>query len=211
VPYRLVIFDFDGTLADSYAWFLSVLNRVAAEFGFPAIPPEEIEELRRLSARAIVKRQRVPVWKLPRTAARVHELMARDAAAIRPFPGVVELLDALAANDVRIALVTSNSEANVRAILGPAAVARIEHFDCGAALFGKARKFRRTMKRLKVKPAETLCVGDELRDHDAARAARAAFGAVAWGYTHPEALQANRPDHFFSSLDDLARTVLPAA
>lgn len=209
MTYKLVIFDFDGTLADSFPWFLSVMNQVAQECGFRTIADHELEELRHLSARQIVRRQRVAPWKLPRAAVRLHELMAADADQIRPFPGVPELLERLAASDVRTALVTSNSETNARLILGEAAAARIEHFDCGASVFGKAAKFRKAMKRLGAAPAETLCVGDELRDQDAARKVRAAFGAVGWGYTHPDALQAGGPTHYFPTLDDLARTLLP--
>lgn len=209
MTYKLVIFDFDGTLADSFPWFLSVMNQVAEECGLRTIAEHELEELRRLSARQIVKRQRVAPWKLPRAAVRLHELMAADADQIRPFPGVCELLDRLVEAGVRTALVTSNSETNARLILGEAA-ARIEHFDCGASVFGKAAKFRKAMKRLGATPAQTLCVGDELRDHDAARKVRAAFGAVGWGYTHPDALRAGKPTHFFPTVDDLARTVLPA-
>lgn len=210
MTYKLVIFDFDGTLADSFPWFLSVMNQVAEECGFQTIADHELDELRRLSAREIMKRQRVPAWRLPRAAKRLHQLMTADADKIRPFPGVHDLLERLADAQVRIALVTSNSEANARLILGPEAASRIELFDGGASLFGKASKFRRTMKRLGVTPAETICVGDELRDHDAARKVRAAFGAVGWGYTHPDALRAGEPTHFFPTLDDLAQTLLPS-
>lgn len=210
MTYKLVIFDFDGTLADSFPWFLSVMNQVAEECGLRTIGDHELDELRHLSARQIMKRQRVAPWKLPRAAMRLHELMAADAAQIRPFPGVADLIEQLAEAGVRRALVTSNSETNARAILGPDTAARIEHFDCGASVFGKASKFRRAMRRLGATPAETLCVGDELRDQDAARAVRAAFGAVGWGYTHPEALQAGKPTHYFPALDDLTRLLLPS-
>ncbi|MBC6981016.1 HAD-IA family hydrolase [Caulobacter sp. 17J80-11] len=210
MTYKLVIFDFDGTLADSFPWFLSVMNQVAEECGLRTIADHELEELRHMSARQIIKRQRVAPWKLPRAAMRLHELMAADAEQIRPFPGVADLLDQLSDAGLRVALVTSNSEANARLILGESACTRIEHFDCGASVFGKASKFRKTMKRLGATPAQTLCVGDELRDLDAARKVRAAFGAVGWGYTHPDALQAGKPTHYFPTLDDLAQLLLPA-
>jgi phosphoglycolate phosphatase len=210
VTYRLVIFDFDGTLADSFPWFLSVVNRVAGEFGLSGVPPEEVDALRRLSARELVRRQNVPAWMIPQIALRLRELMTAELDRISPFPGVAELIDDLALAGVQTALVTSNSAVNARAILGPACAGRFDHFECGASIFGKPAKFRRVVRRAGVAAAETLCVGDELRDHEAARAARLDFGAVAWGYTAPEALQAVGPDHFFPTVEALARALLPA-
>ena len=45
-PYGLVVFDFDGTLADSFPWFCGVLNEVAARYRFRQVGTEEIETLR---------------------------------------------------------------------------------------------------------------------------------------------------------------------
>ena len=52
-----------------------------------------------------------------------------------------------------------------------------------------------------VRPSEVICVGDEIRDAEAARAVGAAFGAVAWGYTDLEALRAHRPEMVFECVN----------
>ena len=44
--YRLIIFDFDGTLADSAAWFAGALNGVARRYGFREIDLAEMARLR---------------------------------------------------------------------------------------------------------------------------------------------------------------------
>jgi len=54
-----------------------------------------------------------------------------------------------------------------------------------------------------VTAAEAICVGDEIRDLEAARGEGIAFGAVSWGYTNPEALQAHGPEEMFSSVDEI--------
>src|SRR5690606_14650939 len=104
---------------------------------------------------------------------------------------------------VRIAAVSSNSEANLRRILGPANAALIDDFDCGAGLFGKARKFRKVIRRARVSPRETLCVGDETRHIEAAHAAGADAGAVTWGYATPQILATFRPTLTFDRLQDI--------
>jgi phosphoglycolate phosphatase len=98
---------------------------------------------------------------------------------------------------VRMFVCSSNSEANVRAILGPEDSARIERFFCGSGLFGKVRKFRQAIKASGLPPGAILSIGDETRDIDAARAVGIGAGAVLWGYANPEMLLAMKPDKTF--------------
>ncbi|AWN39211.1 HAD family hydrolase [Methylobacterium radiodurans] len=195
--WHLVVLDFDGTLADSFDWFCGVLDGVADCYGFRRVLPEEADTLRGMSAAAIVRHLDVPLWKLPLISRHMHALMARDIAAIRPFPGVPEMLAALAADGRALAVLSSNSRANVERVLGPESAGRVAHYACGASVFGKAGRLRKLLRRAGVAAAETLCIGDELRDLEAARAVGCAFGAVGWGYTTAEALRAAGPDLLF--------------
>lgn len=199
--YRLVIFDLDGTLADSFAWFLSNVNAVADKFGFRRVADEDVERLRHACPRELLAHFDVPRWKLPRISRHVRRLKAQDAD-IQLFPGVEAMLKSLADQGIATAMVSSDHEANVRRTLGPSAEL-IEHYACGASLLGKARKFRRVMRRAGVAAAETLAIGDELRDLEAARKAGIAFGAVAWGYASPVALAERRPEEFFEAMIDI--------
>jgi phosphoglycolate phosphatase len=207
MPYRLVIFDFDGTLADSGRWTIGVMNQLARRHGFRELSDEEIAMLRGRSNREIVRYMRVPGWKMPAIAADFRRRMAAEAEKITLFEGVPELLRSLKGGGLKVALVTSNSEENARRILGPEAAAHIDDFDCGASLFGKARKFRKLMTRHGVAPGETLCIGDETRDIEAAKAVGAASGAVQWGYATPEVLARFTPTLTFSSPAEIARAL----
>lgn len=206
-PYTLVVLDFDGTLADSFDWFCEVLNGVADRFGFRRVHPDETEALRGLSASAIVRHLGVPRWKLPAIARHMHALAARDIDRLHLFPGVPEMLEDLAAGGVALALLSSNTQGNVERVLGAENAARIAHYACGASLFGKARRLERLVGRVGVSPAQTLCIGDELRDLEAARAVGCAFGAVSWGYTRAEALAAAGPDLIFADPDAITASL----
>ncbi|AYG96329.1 HAD family hydrolase [Brevundimonas naejangsanensis] len=207
-PYRLVIFDFDGTLADSLPWFRSVFSDMADRFGFARLTPDEMEALRGLSAREIIARMKVPAWRLPRIVSHMRREKLAAAASTPLFAGAAACLADLRAAGVETAIVSSDSDESVRAVLGEAA-ASIDHFDCGASLFGKAAKFRALLKRTGVAASDALCVGDEIRDIEAARDAGTAAGAVAWGYTLPEALAARAPDHMFADVEAMRRMLLP--
>lgn len=203
-PYRLVIFDFDGTLADSFPWFSRVFNEVASRYDFRQLSASELEALRGLSSRQVIARLGVPLWKLPLIARYMRGAMAREIDQIALFSGVDRMLRDLSARGIVLAVVTSNSYDNVLRVLGPENAARIRHFGCGAALLGKRPALRRVVKAAGVSPHEVLCIGDELRDLEAARGERLAFGAVAWGYTSPDVLESRAPDEMFQTLDEIS-------
>jgi phosphoglycolate phosphatase len=201
MKYKLVIFDFDGTLADSARWFSAALNDLAPRHGFRAVTEAELEMLRGCGNREIIRYLGVARWRLPFIAA---ELRRRAAtASISLFDGVERLLDTLHRRGVTCAIVSSNAEANVRKVLGAKAVGAVSLFDCGAGLFGKARRFRRLIKRVGVAPAETICIGDEQRDMEAAHAAGAASGAVLWGYATRDLLVRCGPTMTFDEPMDI--------
>ena len=91
MAYRLVIFDFDGTLADSADWFISMTNGAADRFRFRRITDEEVAMLRGRSSREVVAYMGVPAWKMPLIARYAHKLVAQHASKIPLFPGVSEL------------------------------------------------------------------------------------------------------------------------
>jgi phosphoglycolate phosphatase len=207
--YKLVIFDFDGTLADTFPWFTRVLNTVADRYGFKQIQAHETEHLRGLSAREIIKHLGVPTWKLPLIARHMRALAAQDSGRIGLFDGVEHMLKSLSEAGLHVAVVNSNSEENVRNVLGPQLASKVTYYACGASMFGKRAKFRRVLKRSGVPRSEAICIGDEIRDHEAARAVGLAFGAVSWGYNDQDALRRLRPEVFFESPDQIIVTLVP--
>ena len=208
MPYRLAVFDFDGTLADSFPWFLGVLNGVARRHGFREVDRAAAEALRAHGTRRILRELGVPLRRLPAIVRDVRALKARCAGDIPLYEGVPELLRDLAGGGARVAVVSSDGENSVRRTLGAGAAGRVAYFACGASLFGKAPKIRRVLRAAGVLPADAIAIGDETRDAEAAAEAEVAFGAVAWGYALPETLRARRPDHFFSRVGDIAPVVL---
>jgi len=202
MTYRLAIFDLDGTLADSFPWFLQIMDQVAESHGFQPIRAEDIETVRGLGAREIIRRQRVPMWRMPLIAADLRRRKAKDLASIPLFPGVEAMLGGLAAKGVVCALVSSDAEDNARRALG-AGARSIAHFACGASLFGKAKKFRQVLRRTGIAARETIAIGDEVRDAEAAAKAGIAFGAVTWGYASADALRRTRPARVFERVDEV--------
>ena len=209
MPYSLAIFDLDGTLADSFPWFLRNVNDVADRFGVRRIADDDVESLRHAGSREILGRLEVPLWKLPGIARHMRRMKAADLAGIPLFPGADAMLRSLHNGGLSLALVSSDNEANARRQLG-AAQNLFTHFDCGASLFGKATKFRRLVKRTGLAPHQVISVGDEVRDIEAARSTGIACAAVMWGYAAPDALRAFKPDLVFERMEDVGPKLLAA-
>lgn len=201
--YRLALFDFDGTLADSHDWFLGVFDQVADRYGYRRLVPGDRERLRALDTRAILRDLGLSMWKLPLIAQHLRELAARDIAKIRLFPGAATMLAELDAAGLQVAVVSSNSEENVRYVLGPAA-SHVGRFACGAGLFGKAARVRAVLRATSTDPRAAIVVGDEARDIAAALAARTSSAAVAWGYADPRFLRRLSPTLFFERMEEIA-------
>lgn len=205
---RLVIFDCDGTLADAFPWYDSVFDQVATRYRFRRLEGAEREALRDLDAHTVLARLGVARWKLPFIARHVRALKARSLGQIGLFPGIADLLQHLAARGITLAIVSSDSERNVRTILG-SSERHVRHFACGASLLGKRAKFRHVLRAAGARPNDALCIGDEIRDLDAARSLGLAFGGVTWGFATADALSARRPDILFSAPADIARYLAP--
>lgn len=116
--YKLAIFDFDGTLADSFSWHLRVINEIAEKYRFRRIEENELETLRGYDARKMIAYVGLPVWKLPLIQRNMRKRMTREIDQISLFPGIDQLLHRLNAEGVALAIVTSNSSANVHRVLG---------------------------------------------------------------------------------------------
>lgn len=211
MSYQLVMFDFDGTLADSLPWLMSVANNVATRYKFKRIEADELAILRGYGARQVVKHLGVPLWKIPFIARHTRGLMAQSLDQIQLFAGVGPMLHQLAAANITLALVTSNSYANARRLLGSENAALFTHYECGASVFGKRARFRKVLRRSGTPAHRAICIGDEIRDLEAARQLGIPFGAVSWGFTDPEAFAAHQPAHIFSGIDDIAAQLVPSA
>jgi phosphoglycolate phosphatase len=205
--YKLAVFDFDGTLADSFPFFAEVFNDLAIRHGFRKVAQREVDPLRRLGAREIMRHVGLPARKLPVVAKDFIGLMRERRHLIAPFRGVPELLTTLRDAGVELGIVSSNAHDNVISILGPAAGA-VTHFACGMSIFGKGAHLRKLLRRSRVDRASAIYIGDQVSDLEAAHAAGVAFGAVSWGYTAFEHLQEAGAEHTFRDVSDIAELLV---
>jgi phosphoglycolate phosphatase len=207
MSYSLAIFDFDGTLANSFAQFIRALNDAAEKYTFRSIGEQEIEVLRQQDAATALRYLGVGQHKLPFISRYVRSRMTKDITQISLFEGTDRLLEQLSARGITIAIISASRSADVRRILGPSNQKLVQHFACGAAFLSKRLKLRQLVRRSNIASLECILIGDQITDLLAARAENISFGAVSWGFNSVETLKKNSPDFQFESMDEVLQKV----
>jgi len=200
---RTMIFDFDGTIADTFQSAVGVLNQLADEFGYRQATQEEMAELTSLGLRELIDRVGLSWHRVPALAMRVRQEMSRQMHLIAPCPGVVEALATLRTRGVGIGILTSNNRENVEKFLATQPSLHFDFISAGSGLFGKERRLKRLLATQRLALHETCYVGDEVRDIEAARSLGMRAVAVTWGFSSAQLLAASSPDHLIADPSEL--------
>lgn len=199
-----VIFDFDGTLADSLSVALEVANSM--KFTRP-LTMDDYYALRNVPTREILKQLNIPVWKVPKLVTRGRKLLKKQADQINPHPGIAAVLPQLIADGHELYVVSSNSPELVRSFLRRHKLA--DHFNLvvgNIGIFGKAAALKR-LRATFLLTEDVYYVGDETRDIDAAKKVGMRMIAVSWGYNGIEALGAHEPDYLVRRPSEIRKVV----
>lgn len=206
-PARVVVFDFDGTLADTFQVGWDILNSLAVDYKYRPLLPEDLATARDLSTRGMIRLLGIPKRKLPAISRQGVKLLRERMNEIQPLPGIPEMLKDLHARGVRMGIVTSNSVENVGIFTQNHGLEFFEFVRSSSRLTGKAREIRRAMRQLGFRAEEALYVGDETRDIEACRTVGLRCAAVTWGYNSQRALEAERPHWMLERPEELPELV----
>jgi phosphoglycolate phosphatase-like HAD superfamily hydrolase len=192
---KVIIFDFDGTLADTLDAIVRITNRLAIEFGYKPTAPDELAQIRNLSSREIVRRSGISIFKLPFLVNKIKENLHAEIQHLDPIFGVREALTQLKHEGHKLGILTSNSEENVRLFLQNQGMEDLFSFIYSEpTLFSKHRVIHKFMKRNHLSSEEVVYVGDETRDIEASKKINIKVIAVGWGFNSTEALAKCNPD-----------------
>lgn len=205
-----MVFDFDGTLADTFPRVARIFPRLARELHFRDPGPEGLVEMRGMSARQIMSHLGVAWWKVPVILWRARLLLSRDHSPVALFPGAVELLWALDEADLEWGIMTTNGLDLVRRTLRKSGAPEPGWLEAGIGLSGKTKHLRRFAQRIGADPSELLLVGDEVRDVESAKAAGVPMIGVPWGYNTSRALADAGLSRMCPSMDELRTAILGA-
>ncbi len=203
-----VVFDFDGTLVDSKNAAIGTYNEIAEKHRYGKLTPDNLEALRKLSILERCTQLGVPPYKLPWLVMQVGRNYRKALHLVEFNSGIPELLKELRARGLKLIVLSTNTEENIRAFLQRhSAEAWVDGFYCGSGLFGKARLLRDLMKRSGLKREQLVYVGDEHRDVEACKEVGVKVIAVRWGFDAEARLVEAAPDALADSPADVAACV----
>ncbi len=202
-----VIFDFDGTLADTLDTIVNIINRDPKTYGVDQITPEEVQKLRNLSVKTLISEFKINIFRLPKLIKTAQKAMSKEMGSVKMFDGMHEVLTELVDNGYVLGIVTSNSEKNVRLFLEANGLTMFKFVCSERSLFGKHKVLKKLMKKHHFATAETLYVGDEVRDIEASKEAGIRVAAVTWGFNSKDALERFAPDYLVDSPAELVTLI----
>ncbi|MBM4761743.1 HAD-IA family hydrolase [Bacillus sp. B15-48] len=202
-----VLFDFDGTLADSKDVFMAAWNQLAKTGHIQKIDQQEFEELRKHSIRERGRRLNIPLIKMPMILSKLYRSYRHFSREIKLFHGVKDLLDDLESHGYQTAIISSNSEDVIQDVLHRNEITNVSQILCSRRIFGKDRLIRQFLRQHQLQNAEVVYVGDEQRDVLAAKTAGIKIIGVSWGYDTKELLQSAQPDYMAQSPQEILEVV----
>jgi phosphoglycolate phosphatase len=203
-----VLFDFDGTLADTFPRVERLLPRLARELGFLDPGEEGIRQLRGRNMPRILSHLGIPWWKVPLVLWRARALLEADMETIPLFPGIPDLLSDLDKGGIEWGILTSNGIDVVRRTRYQNAAPEPGWLEAGLGLAGKAKRICRMARRWGIPTGELVLVADETRDVEASRKAQVPMIAVTWGYNTAKALVEAGATRLAQDVGELRRMLL---
>jgi phosphoglycolate phosphatase len=203
-----LIFDFDGTLANTLNAIVGMVNEHAEEFHFKPLDAQDVEQMRGQSNMEIIRRFGIPLIKVPGLLLRSQKELHRRMNEVELFPGIRELILGLKAEGFGLGILTSNSKENVQKLLRARDLDVFDFIHSESNLFGKNRALHHLMKIHGLKRDEVVYVGDEARDIEACRRIPVAVIAVSWGFHRRDFLLGREPDYLVDTPDEIRSIVL---
>lgn len=215
--YRHVVFDLDGTLVDSRADLVDAMNHVLRALGRAELAPVLLSSFVGEGARRLVERAMgdAPPALVDDALARFVEwygahLLDRTA----PYPGVVDVLAALASRGVVLSVLSNKPEAMSRAIMAGLGLDRLFLAIVGGDSLASRKPDPAGVEWLRAaggtRRAELLLVGDSGVDVRTGRAAGVDFCGVSWGLT-PETMWAEHPERVVETPSGLLAAIVAPA
>lgn len=198
-----IIFDFDGTLADTFALGSQLINEYADQLGYKQI---DFAANKDKSARELIKMSGVRFWQIPGLIRFFRKKSVERASEVKAFDGIPDLVCRLHDRGFHLGIITTNSAQTISIFLQKYGLTDLfTYIKPEISLFGKKRAIRRARRHLK---SEIIYIGDELRDIEACRATDVPIISVSWGFNSTEILEKNNPGMVAASAEEVYNTII---
>lgn len=198
-----VVFDFDGTLANSVELIVNLYNEHIDDFGYDSIDPSEFSALRSMSYRQAMRKKHIKLRKLPKMIKILGGEMRKRMNTVLPYTGIIGVLNELKDQGFSIGVLTSNDKSLVTEFFIKHKFPEFDFVESEKTLFGKEKAMNKIFKSKKLQKNRVIYVGDESRDVTASRKAGISVIGVTWGLGGIEGYKKHKPDVVVQKMSEL--------
>ncbi|MGL4606936.1 MAG: HAD-IA family hydrolase [Eubacteriaceae bacterium] len=208
MAYKCVVFDFDGTLADTEEKAFKIYNQLASKYKYSTVTMEELQHIKNLHIKEIMEIVNIPFYRLPRVLGEGQKMMREESDEIRSFsPNIEDFFEELRGITTTVGILTSNIEKTVSRFLETYQLKEEIDFIMCSAMMSKSKKIKKVLRKFDLDKSEMLYVGDETRDIDACKKVGVDVAAVTWGYNTELALKRCEPTYMINDLWEVTKLV----
>lgn len=195
-----LIFDFDGTICDSFDVAVKIVREDFPEYFTKEITPEIA---RKWGLKKLIEKTNFPKLKISKLMFKENKKIAKKIPQLKLFSYMKTVIQNLSKKH-SLGIITSNSQENVEAFLKNNKIN--QYFDfiySSTSLFGKDKSIKKTMESHKLKAGNTIYIGDQARDIEAGKKAGIKTIAVTWGYEAENVLKKVKPTYIVTKPKEL--------
>lgn len=201
----VILFDFDGTIADTMSHLTGIMNRISGEFGFKKIKKEELEELKGERTKDVFGKIGIPIIRIPVVLKKTREILANIIGKIKPIREMPEVLNLLKKEGYKLGIITSAPKKSVEEFLEKNGLNLFDFIYSEGNIFGKDKIMTNIVAERNLSPEQVFYVGDETRDIEAAKKAGIKTIAVTWGFNNEKILSREKPDYLIKKPEELIK------
>jgi phosphoglycolate phosphatase len=202
-----IIFDFDGTLADSSIIGLQILNELSDKYNFKKFTIEDLRTLNNLPIRERFKTLGVPFYKMHRLIIDAMVKYRELVNSLIIFEGISNLIISLKNDGYSLSIISSNSADNIVHFIKKNELEFFEQIISVKNIWGKNKAIKSYLKKFNLSKDEIIYIGDELRDIQACKKVPVKIIAVTWGFDAIELLKSDYPDYIAYIPEDILEIV----
>lgn len=206
---KVLIFDFDGTLADSAPIIRKVYGDIAKKNNLRPMTNKDYAELRKGTLGQARRWSGMRLWQFPLVVRSIKQLMSMEAEKVQLFPGIADMIRELHSDGVTMHILSRNTSETIYKVLQ-----RYDLQDDIKIIAGKRRTFgsktraiRLLVRRGQLDKQSVWMIGDEIRDIKAAHRAGVNSIAVTWGLQDKSILKKYNPTEIVTSVKKLEELI----
>jgi phosphoglycolate phosphatase len=205
---KLVIFDLDGTLTNNINLSEIIYKKISDKYNLKELSTEELRQLKSFTSIKQILGIGIPLYSIPKLYKESREIASEYVQECELLPGMKELLFKLIDNDIKLAIVSSNSIPNINEFLFGNEINIFSFIEGKATMKGKKRIIKKMLKKYGYNSDDAVYIGDEVRDVLACKAIGVDVIAVDWGFETTAVLESSQPNFIAKSVEELSKLLL---